>query len=364
MAACAVSYSLTAWAKPLFAPDTRYYYAMALHFGGASQEEAAATVAAQSALSGWESPGPDQLFGWGLVQPRVVYPALATPFVKLFGVWGLAVVSGMALFALVLALTTLLLRRYGAIPAVGVVLLLLSSTQILFNSTAMLTESLSALWTTLIAAVAFRHVRDPRRIYLIGLFALTVVSAFTRQATLIPAAALLSAWLLGLILRRDHRWAGPAWVVTLTAVGLQVLQGWIFPTFSQKKQYLHMTNSDSLGEALAATPDLVWHIASTNARQWAGVDLAVPLLIVVMTVSVVVFWRRPESHLVLGAVAASALYNVTNGTPVGIRYAMPGLVFYALAAGQLLAACAGVMSSSIRNDAVRTQGGESAPPSE
>ncbi|MET1133233.1 MAG: hypothetical protein ABWX60_07430, partial [Aeromicrobium sp.] len=124
IAGFATSYSLSAWARPLFAPDSRYYYGMALHFGGMSQESAAAEVAALSATFGWESPPADQLFGWGLVQPRVVLPVLAAPFVRLFGVNGLAVVTGLALFAMFLVITALLSSRYGPLPAAGTMLVL------------------------------------------------------------------------------------------------------------------------------------------------------------------------------------------------------------------------------------------------
>lgn len=340
-----ISYGLTVWAKPLFAPDTRYYYAMALRYGGESQDSAAATVAAQSALSGWESPGPDLLFGWGLVQPRVVYPALSTPFVRLFGVDGLAIVSGLALFALVIVMTALMVSRYGATAAVATSLLVLASSQVVFFGAAMLTESLSALWTALIAVVAFRHARDPQRAHLVVLFVLTVVSAFTRQATLIPAGALVVAWAAGFLLHREQRWGGPALVVTATAIGAQVLQTRLFPTFSQQGQFLRVTKTDSLPEALEATPALIWHIVSTNAMKWATTDMAIALIVGLAAVSAVVFWRRAESHLLVGAVLATALYNVTNGTPVGFRYAMPGLVFFALAVAQAVAATARSLSA-------------------
>ena len=44
-----------------------------------------------------------------------------------------------------------------------------------------------------------------------------------------------------------------------------------------------------------------------------------------------------ESQLLLGAILGIALYNVTNGTPTGFRYSMPGLAFFAVSAALLIA---------------------------
>jgi hypothetical protein len=336
--ACYVS---TFQTKPLFAPDTRYYAAMTLWYAGGDQAAVAEQVREHSALSGWASPGPDQLFGWGLVQPRVVLPALSVPFVRLWGIEGMVVVPGLALAALVVLLTTMLARRYGVGAAIGTVLLLVVSTQVMFFGAAMLTESLSALWTALTLLVAWRYVRDPTWLRLALMVALTVVSAFTRQATFIVAGAFVCAWLLGWALRRPERWGRPAVAVAVTAVGCQLLQTWLFPTFSQKNQYFMKTGADSLGEALRNTPDLAWMIIKVDVTQAAGADRAILVVVLLSLVSMVVLWRRPESHLLLGCLLGAGLYNITNGTPTGIRYAMPGLVFFACSVAVLFAAAAG-----------------------
>src|SRR5674476_721 len=53
-------------------------------------------------------------------------------------------------------------------------------------------------------------------------------------------------------------------------------------------------------------------------------DHALLILVMLSILSMVIFWRRAESHLLRGAIAGITLYNVTNGTPTGFRYAMPG----------------------------------------
>src|SRR4051794_19705616 len=89
----------------LFAPDSRYYAAMALEFGGTDRVSAAAQVAEYARQYRLVVPPADVLFGWALVQPRIVMPALSAPFVKIFGVQGLAVVPGLAMATLTVVLT-------------------------------------------------------------------------------------------------------------------------------------------------------------------------------------------------------------------------------------------------------------------
>ncbi len=322
--------------KPLYAPDTRYYAAMALWFSGLSKDRAAELVATYPGGSAWVTPPVDQLFGWGLVQPRVVYPALSVPFVKVWGIDGMAVVPALATLALVALMAVMVQRRYGWGPALVTSTLVLSSSLLMFFGTAMLTESLTSLWGALILAVTWRWQAVRGRRLLVGLAAVTVAMAFTRQAALIPAGALVVAWLGSVVLRRrDQAWGLPTLVVTTTAVVVQVMQTLVFPTFSQYHQYLAATKTDSLMAALRATPRLAWHILHTDLRNYAAADHALLVLVVLATISGVLLWRRSESHLLLGAFAVVTLLNVTNGTPTAFRYAMPGLVFWVVAIAAL-----------------------------
>jgi hypothetical protein len=341
-AAYLVSYLSTAQMRPLFAPDTRFYGGMALWFGGTSKEEAARQIAAESAKYGWASPGPHQLFGWGLTQPRVVYPGLSTPFVKIWGIPGLAVVPAVAMAALVVVLTVLLARRWGNVAAIATMLLICASPQLVFYGVAMLTESLTALWSALLLAMAWRHARNPNVAAAVGMVVLTVVSAFTRQATLIPAGAFVVAWLVAMLQRhRPNPWKVPALTVGATAVAVQLLQMWWFPGFSQVDQFKMRTGEDTLAGALAQAPDLAWHIVKVDVSRLAAADHALLMLLALALVSMVVFWRRAESHLLLGALLAYELYNVTNGVPTTFRYGMPGLVFVAASVAMLCAEAGG-----------------------
>jgi hypothetical protein len=334
-AAFAACYYTTVHYTPLFAPDSRYYAAMALWYGGGDQAEITRQVAQYSAQYGWASPGSDLLFGWGLVQPRVVLPALSVPFVAIWDIPGLAVVPGISLACLVGLLTVMVTRRYGAGAAIATMLLVVCSTQIVKFGAMMLTEGLSALWTALTVFVMWRYLRSPNKRYLVLMVVFTLLAAFTRQAGLITAGAFVVAWIGSRLLRTGEPWGLPALAVGASAVGAQVLQSLVFP-FSQSNQFQAATGTDSLSEAILASPRLAWEIIRFDVIQAATQDRPVLILVGLAVVGMVIFWRRHESHLLLGALLGAGIYNVTNGTPTGIRYAMPGLVFFVLSCAVLI----------------------------
>lgn len=315
--------------KEPFAPDTRYYAAMALRRIGTSAPDIVAQVRAYDDRFGWPTPIPGTLLGWDLVQPRVVYPLLSAPFVALFGIPGMQVVPIAAFGLAVVAMQWLGSRLAGVTSALFVVLLVLLSRQVVFYSTAMLTEGIAM---ALIAGIALTLPWRGRRRSAAALataVVLTVVLAFTRQTTLIPAGAVFVAWAGAWVAtgRARNAWAPFAAWLTATAVGTQVLQSLLWPNFSQLKQFLDKTGTDSLPAAILASPRLAWHIVETDLIAMAKVDRALLALVVLAVVAAVVRWRHTDAHLLMGALAAGMFYNVTNGTPTMFRYTMPGMVF-------------------------------------
>ena len=310
-------------------PDSAHYLAMSLWFSGMSQEDALELTNARHIANGWDpNTSVDLLFNWGLVKPRVVLPLLSVPFMWLFGVRGLTVTTGIITLILVFVLYKFLVRRYGRVAAVVPVLVMLSSMFIMLFSVGMLTESLSALWGVATLAAAYRYQRDPRTRWIIVMVAVTLLSAFTRQATFIVAGAFVVAWLLSLVVPRATRgWTVPAIAVAASALGAQLIQTWLFP-FSQGDQYMRMTQTDSLWGAILATPRLVAGILRDELIAYATRDQVLLILVGLSLISMIVLWRRTESHLLLGAILGIALYNITNGNATTFRYAIPGIVFF------------------------------------
>lgn len=318
-------------------PDSAHYLGMSLWFSGMSQEDALQVSLERNLANGYEPNRTiEQLFEWGLVKPRVVLPALAVPFIWVFGPNGLGVLTGLITLVLVIALYRFLGNLYGRLPALAAVLLVLSSEFIMSFSTGMLTESLSALWGVATLALAYRYQRDPRWYWLVGLVVVTLLSAFTRQATFIVAGAFIVAAIFSLFSGTERRnWLLPAVAVAGTALLSQVVQTLLFP-FSQSDQYMRMTGTDSLWEAILATPALLRHIVATDLVSFLLYDQALLVFLLLALLSMVLFWKRAESHLLLGAILGIALYNITNGTATQFRYAMPGLVFFVACVSLLL----------------------------
>jgi len=337
----AVGYVAYVRRLPFFYPDSRYYLAMAYWFGGESQESARELTVEFADAYRVPVPEVDRLFGLGLVQPRVVLPALAALPVRILGPFGLAATVLVIVLAMTIVFTQMLRRRYGNGVAVTVMLLVNTSYQLMMFNAGMLTESLSALWTalTLLATCAWFRRRNG---WWLAVVAATVVgSAFTRQATFIVAGAFVMAWLLGSLLqRRWSAWGWPALVVAGTAVACQVVQTIAFPSFSQLDQFLEKAEADSIGEAVLAVPRMAVRILAADTNTFLQRDLTLLVLIILAVVGMVLFFRRPEAHLLLGAILGTALYNITNGTPTQFRYAVPGLIFFVLAAALTVRAAA------------------------
>ncbi|WP_348788900.1 hypothetical protein [Leifsonia sp. NPDC080035] len=320
----------------LFFYDSRYYMAYSFLFGGASQQEARDRTAEFAAQYHIPMPDAASTFGWGLVQPRVVLPTLSAPFVDLFGPFGLAVIPAVATIIFTIIVTRILMKRYGNLAAVATMVMANASVRIVVLMTGMLTESLSALWTLLALLLAWRYIRSPRWTLLLLMAVVTIVSAFTRQATLIMAGAFVGAWLLGMLttLRWRSPWMWPAIVVGATAVIVQVVQTALFP-FSQTDQFLRMTGTTSLGEALTRVPGLGFHLFVLDVNQFIREDQILLLMFFLSVGALFLFWKREEAHLLFGAMVAIGLYNITNGSATGFRYAIPGLVFFLLILAKL-----------------------------
>lgn len=324
----AVIYAAIAKFNSLYYHDSAHYLARALWYSGMSQQDAFDVVYRMHVANGWEPTATIQgLFDWGLVAPRVVLPFISVPFIWVFGTIGLAVTTGIVTFLLIFSLYKFLSGRYGRAAAVVAVVLMQSSFLIMVFCVGMLTESLSALWGVATLAAAFRYQRDLRVRWVVVMVSATILSAFTRQATLIVAGAFVVAWWMSRFTARSARWGIPALAVASTSVITQVIQTWFFP-FSQGDQYMHMTGTDSLWGAVLATPSLAKHILLQELSSYARHDQALLVFIGLAVISMLVFWRRTESHLLLGALLATALYTITNGNSTDFRYAVPGIVFF------------------------------------
>ena len=208
-----------------FTPDSRYYSAMAFHYSGMTEAEAREATVEANELQGWETLPTSYLFGWGLVQPRVIYPAFSAPFVKLFGLPGMLVVPVLSMLFLVVAAFRVIDRHFGIAAALGVSLLVLSSHFVFYWGTAMLTEGpAAAVGTGIFLTLPIWG--EPRKRWDLPICVILLAAmAFTRQAALIPGAAIVVAAMGYTVSSRQlwNRWSPFAlWAVGTTRRYLSV----------------------------------------------------------------------------------------------------------------------------------------------
>lgn len=314
-----------------YIPDSRYYVSMSYHFLGESEEQARQHIVPLDKANGWATPDAQALFHWGLVQPRVLYPALSAPFVAVLGTTGMVVIPMLSMAVLALGFFAYASRRYGVFPALAASGLLTMSTYMMFFGTAMVTEGLAAalglaiLWTLPLTS-------HRGRAALVWCGILIVALAFTRQAAILPAAAIAGAWLGQALLTRQwrNRWAPFAIVAVALAVVTQAIQTLVWPSYSIIKQFKTTAGADTLIGAVGQIPFIARHILWVDTLNYLAHDRGLLVLLAAAVVGAVVLWRRPESHLFLGMMAAACGLNILNGTATAFRYHMPGLAFVLL----------------------------------
>jgi hypothetical protein len=334
-----VAYVTIFTTRSLYAGDSRYYAALTLWLSGSSQDQAYRTVRTYTAGYGFSTPPESVLFNYGLTAPRLLYPLLSAPFVKLMGLKGLDVVPALSLAGFAAVTFIAVAGRWGWRAALVPLLLVSVDWRLIFYSASAITEGLTTCLSALILLVAVRRDRlgPTRTTVLLILF--TTLMAFARQATLIPAGAFALAWLALTVRRRSprNRWAAPALVTMATAVLVQVAQGLIWPGFSQITHLEGVTGTHSLAAALRRVPRLFLHIAHVDTLNLSRADAPLVLLLAAAALSCVVLWNKEETYLLIGALAAAAVYNVSNGTPAAFRYEMPTLPFLVLSVAALAA---------------------------
>ena len=128
-----------------------------------------------------------------------------------------------------------------------------------------------------------------------------------------------------------NRWLLPAVAVAITTLAVQVLQGVLWPGFSPDA-WERVTHSSSPLGALRGTPDLFWHIVSTDTATLAAADMPLLLLIIGNLVAWLVLWRREEMWLSLGSILGCARLQRHERHTFGVSVrdpgaALPGPVF-------------------------------------
>lgn len=333
-------------------PDSRYYLAWAYRYGGLSEREASARAYEFLGSYDWfrvfcvnngcwpTEPGAASTFLFhgltgDLVAPRVLYPLLSAPFVRLFGPQGMLAVSLLAYAGVIVLVMVLASRLLGPRWAVLAGMAIVLPVSVSRWATYAYTESLSML--VCLASIAVLPIgRRARRRDVVLFGGLLILFALTRQFHLVVAAGVAAAWLAAAISGRRLR---NEWLPFLAvAIGVVVvgtaLMAVAAPQYSAVDWFLRYSGAGTLAGVPATVPHVVWRIVRADL-DFIRIDLVLMLLLGLALLGVILRIRSALAHVTIGAVLGTLLLNVLNTQPSFFRYyalVMPLLAVLAAAA--------------------------------
>jgi hypothetical protein len=338
-------YAVVCWAnivtRTQWISDSRLYLAWSYRYLGYSQAESAHRT--HDFLVNMDGVRPCDTLCWpagyehgffsgangAVVGARPLYPLLSSPFVGLFGPYGMLVVPVVS-FGVAIALMALLAHRlwgrhWGLLAGL---LLLIPGTVSRFAVYAM-TEALAVVLT--LACVLFLPLaRVPKRRDLLWFGVTLVLGLCVRQFGIALTAGVVLAWLV--VAARERRWANVWWRFALVAVGVTaatlaaqsvVTRIWFGgAALDLSGRYQQLTCHALHHCGIASLPWGLRYIARADYGTLRG-DLA--LLAIVVLAVVAVLWRRRSelTALTAGAALATVVLNLLVVWPSYYRYFVP-----------------------------------------
>lgn len=177
----------------LFHPDGAFYTFRTLIFSGYDKFEAGRMVADWYAIHP-AKPGqidPTSLFyenapgTWDQYGPRILYPLLSVPFVKIFGIWGMLAVPALT-YLVVLLVTSYVAFKTGR-PGIGIIVVILITSSATISRWMYInaTDGLLMVFTALFVLLIYKNKDfNLTKIQLISLLILIVFSSLTRFSAL------------------------------------------------------------------------------------------------------------------------------------------------------------------------------------
>jgi hypothetical protein len=323
-----------------YGPDTRFYLAWAYKFGGLSEMEAGRRTYEFLNAFDWFKPfcwgacstsDPTITYDWlyrgeegGLVAPRIVYPLLSAPFVRLFGppgllVWPLIGYTVTVVLTVILA-SRIVGRKWAVVAGLGTVLPGSITMYAVYAYTDALAMAFCVACLLFLPLGQGRHYAPSRRdLLLFGTF--LTLFAFTRQFHLIVVGGVLVAWLCAAIGRRALRneWLPFVAVgVGLSAV-IFVVQSQMSSGFSLLRPFLEASGAKTASDIPGVLPSVIGKIISGEIIL-GGHDFGLVLVAVLAAAGLITQIRRPLAQFTLGMLAATFGLELLTALPSFNRY--------------------------------------------
>ena len=177
----------------LFHPDGAFYTFRTLLFSGYDKFEAGRMVADWYAVYPAKPAAidPTSLFfenapgTWDQYGPRILYPLLSVPFVKIFGIWGMLVVPALTYLVVLIATAYIAYKTNRVGTGLIIIILITSSATISRWMYINATDGLLMLFTALFVILIYKNQDfSLTRIQLFGTLFLIVLSSLTRFSAL------------------------------------------------------------------------------------------------------------------------------------------------------------------------------------
>ena len=319
-----------------FGPDSRFYLAWAYHYGGLSEQDAGRLTYEYLNGFAWFGPycyyacdtsDPSLSYGWlfrgeegGMVAPRVLYPLLSAPFVRLWGPTGMLVVPLLAYTAVVVMVMVLASRYMGPrwSPLAGLAIVMPIS--ITAFGLYAYTEALAmALCLACVLTLPLRRTTGRRDVILFAVF--LVLFAFTKQFHPIVVAGVGAAWLGAALEERRVR---NAWLpflatgVVLTSV-VAYVQSFMSTGYSVFAWFLEASGAHTVAGIPGALPGVLRTVVVGEVFT-AGRDFGLVVMSVLAACGLVWRFRDRLSQFTLGLIGGTIVVQSLNTTPSQNRY--------------------------------------------
>jgi len=352
--AYALSLAITKFRFRQWGPDARYYLAWAYRYSGLSERESSRRTyeflsqyswfrdfcAPNGCLPADPADGAAGLFhgfAGGLVAPRVLYPLLSMPFVRLFGPQGMLVIPLLSYTACLLLVMVLASRLIGPRWAVLAGFLVIVPVSVSRWATYAYTEALTmALCMACVVVLPLARRATRRDLVLFGVF--LFLFAFTRQFHPVVVAGVGLVWLGTAITRRSLRneWLPFVGVAVGTSLLAGFIQSFMTQSYSITEWFLRESGAGTWSGVPAAVPRVIWSIVKADG--WTiSVDYPLVLLLIVSGVALLYRLRSPLVQLTLGLYLGTLLLNVLNTEPSNFRYYAMVVPMLALVAAAFVA---------------------------
>ena len=305
----------------LYHPDGVHYALRTLTWLGHNPSEAAQQISnwylnnsAKNVTINPASILPENSPAWGLVQPRLLYPALSMPFVALFGLPGMLAIPAISLLVTMLVIYKLANTRLGAPMSLILASSISLSPTILRWSVANLTDPLSMALFSFLPLIYISKLS--RRVEFLSVSLLIFLTSITRFC--------LPIWLgvaTFLLLNKKLRDSIYVTLLALAASTQTLLAG-------TSVGLLPLESSNSLSHKLILLPISFLKIAVVELGQLAVLDRFLLCILVLATVSSIWQYKRESSQLFLVIALAVWSLGAINGVfGVNFRYQLPLVPF-------------------------------------